>query len=74
MTIETDLRNSVRENIIRLRDMGSYRGRRHAMGLPVRGQRTRSQVCYGPASRVLLFANNQQITTARKLNKVVKAA
>ncbi|RDL41417.1 uncharacterized protein BP5553_01396 [Venustampulla echinocandica] len=43
MTIETDLRRKVRENIKRLRDMGSYRGRRHAMGLPVRGQRTRSQ-------------------------------
>lgn len=25
--------------------MGSYRGKRHAMGLPVRGQRTRTQVC-----------------------------
>ncbi|KAH8670402.1 40S ribosomal protein s13 [Tricladium varicosporioides] len=44
MTIETDLRRAVRENISRLRDMGSYRGRRHAMGLPVRGQRTRSQI------------------------------
>ncbi|KAG9239983.1 hypothetical protein BJ878DRAFT_431273, partial [Calycina marina] len=44
MTIETDLRQSVQGNIIRLRDMGSYRGRRHAMGLPVRGQRTRSQI------------------------------
>jgi len=27
-----------------LRDMGSYRGRRHAMGLPVRGQKTRTQI------------------------------
>ncbi|CAG8957019.1 hypothetical protein HYFRA_00012499 [Hymenoscyphus fraxineus] len=44
MTIETDLRKKVRENIARLKDMGSYRGRRHAMGLPVRGQRTRSQI------------------------------
>ncbi len=47
MTIETDLRRKLRDNIRRLRDMGSYRGRRHAMGLPVRGQRTRSQVCFG---------------------------
>jgi small subunit ribosomal protein S13 len=45
MTIETDLRRKLRDNITRLRDMGSYRGRRHAMGLPVRGQRTRTQVC-----------------------------
>jgi hypothetical protein len=44
MTIENDLRRKLRDNIARLRDMGSYRGRRHAMGLPVRGQRTRSQV------------------------------
>ncbi|MCJ1484317.1 hypothetical protein MMC06_004486 [Schaereria dolodes] len=43
MNIENDLRRQVRENIKRLRDMGSYRGRRHAMGLPVRGQRTRTQ-------------------------------
>jgi CTP:molybdopterin cytidylyltransferase MocA len=45
LTIENDLRRKLRDNIRRLRDMGSYRGRRHAMGLPVRGQRTRSQVC-----------------------------
>jgi hypothetical protein len=44
MKIENDLRREVQENIRRLRDMGSYRGRRHAMGLPVRGQNTRSQV------------------------------
>ena len=44
MTIENDLRRKLQENIKRLRDMGSYRGRRHAMGLPVRGQRTRTQV------------------------------
>ncbi|MCJ1253119.1 hypothetical protein MMC24_000926 [Lignoscripta atroalba] len=43
MNIENDLRRQLRENIKRLRDMGSYRGRRHAMGLPVRGQRTRTQ-------------------------------
>lgn len=44
MTIENDLRRRIRDNIKRLRDMGSYRGRRHAMSLPVRGQRTRTQV------------------------------
>jgi len=43
MTIENDLRRKLRDNIKRLRDMGSYRGRRHALGLPVRGQRTRTQ-------------------------------
>ena len=44
MTIENDLRRQLRDNIRRLRDMGSYRGRRHALGLPVRGQQTRTQV------------------------------
>ncbi|KAK4500054.1 hypothetical protein PRZ48_008240 [Zasmidium cellare] len=44
MTLENDLRRQVQDNIKRLRDMGSYRGRRHAMGLPVRGQRTRTQI------------------------------
>ncbi|KAI1312849.1 hypothetical protein F5Y03DRAFT_390552 [Xylaria venustula] len=44
MTIENDARRIVQENIKRLRDMGTYRGRRHAMGLPVRGQNTRTQI------------------------------
>ncbi|KFY89041.1 hypothetical protein V500_05974, partial [Pseudogymnoascus sp. VKM F-4518 (FW-2643)] len=43
MTIENDAKRKMREDIRRLRDMGSYRGRRHAMGLPVRGQCTRTQ-------------------------------
>lgn len=34
----------MRADIDRLREMGSYRGRRHAMSLPVRGQRTRTQI------------------------------
>ncbi|EON97462.1 putative mitochondrial 37s ribosomal protein sws2 protein [Phaeoacremonium minimum UCRPA7] len=44
MTIENDARKLVQDNIKRLRDMGTYRGRRHAMGLPVRGQKTRNQI------------------------------
>ncbi|KAF3940215.1 hypothetical protein ABW19_dt0205309 [Dactylella cylindrospora] len=43
LTIENDLHKSIVDNIRRLRDMGTYRGRRHAMGLPVRGQNTRTQ-------------------------------
>lgn len=41
-TTEGDLRRTVLQNIQRLRDIGSYRGSRHAKGLPVRGQRTRT--------------------------------
>ena len=40
--IEGDLRTEVTENIKRLKEIGSYRGIRHVRGLPVRGQRTRS--------------------------------
>lgn len=40
--VEGDLRRLESMNIKRLMDIGSYRGRRHRMGLPVRGQRTRT--------------------------------
>jgi small subunit ribosomal protein S13 len=40
--IEGDLRREVAMNIKRLIENGSYRGRRHRAGLPVRGQRTRT--------------------------------
>jgi small subunit ribosomal protein S13 len=40
--VEGDLRREIAENIKRLIDIGCYRGRRHLAGLPVRGQRTRS--------------------------------
>jgi len=40
--IEGDLRRGVMMNIKRLKDIGSWRGIRHLRGLPVRGQRTRT--------------------------------
>jgi len=54
MRIESEARKEVRENIKRLRDIGAYRGRRHAMGYPVRGQNTKSG----------------QAKNARKLNRL----
>ncbi|EEH37819.2 30S ribosomal protein S13 [Paracoccidioides lutzii Pb01] len=44
MKIENDLRRQILNDIQRLKDIGTIRGRRHALGLPVRGQRTRSQI------------------------------
>ena len=41
-TIEGDLRREVSMNIKRLMDLGPWRGKRHRAGLPVRGQRTRT--------------------------------
>lgn len=40
--IEGDLRREIQQNIKRLMDIGCYRGIRHRRGLPVRGQRTRT--------------------------------
>jgi small subunit ribosomal protein S13 len=42
VTVEGDLRREVSMNIKRLMDLGCYRGLRHRRGLPVRGQRTRT--------------------------------
>ncbi len=42
LTIEGDLRREVSMNVKRLMDLGCYRGQRHRRGLPVRGQRTRT--------------------------------
>jgi small subunit ribosomal protein S13 len=42
MTVEGDLRREVSMNIKRLMDLGCYRGIRHRRGLPLRGQRTRT--------------------------------
>jgi small subunit ribosomal protein S13 len=42
LKVEGDLRKEVSQDIKRLIDIGCYRGMRHRKGLPVRGQRTRS--------------------------------
>ena len=42
LTIEGDLRREMSINIKRLMDLGCYRGMRHRRGLPLRGQRTRT--------------------------------
>ncbi len=41
-TIEGNLKRTVSANIKRLKDIGSYKGSRHSRGLPVRGQRTKT--------------------------------
>jgi len=40
--IEGDLKSEVSQNVKRLRDINAYRGIRHSRGLPVRGQRTKT--------------------------------
>jgi len=41
-TVEGELRSEVQMNIKRLMDIGSYRGIRHRLGLPLRGQKTKN--------------------------------
>lgn len=52
---EGDLRREVAMRIKRLRDIGCYRGKRHRSGLPVRGQRTRTnaRTRKGPRGKVI---------------------
>ena len=54
--LEGDLRTEVNGNIRRLRDIGSYRGMRHAKNLPARGQRTRSNARTKRGKRVTIGA------------------
>ncbi|RHZ81038.1 hypothetical protein Glove_126g29 [Diversispora epigaea] len=42
MKIESDLKREVKNNILHHRAIGTYKGKRHAMGYPVRGQKTRT--------------------------------
>lgn len=53
--VEGELRKEVQTNIKRLMDIKCYRGLRHMKGLPVRGQRTRTnaRTRKGPGSRIL---------------------
>src|SRR6202140_5965584 len=53
-TVEGDLRRETSMNIKRLMDLGCYRGVRHKKGLPVRGQRTRTnaRTRKGPAKAI----------------------
>jgi small subunit ribosomal protein S13 len=52
--VEGDLRRDIQQNIKRLMDIGCYRGLRHRKGLPVHGQRTRtnSRTRKGPSRSI----------------------
>ena len=54
MTVEGDLRRDIAMNIKRLQEIGCYRGIRHRKGLPVRGQKTKTnaRTCKGPRRTV----------------------
>jgi|SRR5579872_2213717 len=68
--IEGDLRSEIQNNIKRLREIGSYRGLRHAKGLPARGQRTRSNARTKRGKRVTIGAIKKEV--AAKMEAAAK--
>jgi small subunit ribosomal protein S13 len=58
--VEGDLRREVSMSIKRLVDMGSYRGQRHRRGLPIRGQRTRTNARTRKGPRKATVATNKK--------------
>jgi small subunit ribosomal protein S13 len=62
ITVEGDLRREVSMNIKRLIDLGCYRGQRHKRGLPVRGQRTRTNARTRKGPRRATIATNKKVT------------
>ena len=59
-TVEGDLRREVSMSIKRLMDLGCYRGLRHRKGLPVRGQRTRTNARTRKGPRKAAIASKAQ--------------
>lgn len=68
--MEGDLRVEVAANVKRLKEIGSYRGMRHAKNLPVRGQRTRSNARTKRGKRVTIGAIKKEV--AQKMGLIVK--
>lgn len=66
--VEGDLRQEIKDNIARLKRIGSYRGKRHAANLPVRGQRTRTNARTKRGKRVTIGALKKEV-----LAKIEKA-
>jgi small subunit ribosomal protein S13 len=58
-TVEGDLRREVSMSVKRLMDLGCYRGTRHRRGLPVRGQRTRTNARTRKGPRKAVRATNK---------------
>jgi len=63
-TVEGDLRRETSMNIKRLMDLGCYRGVRHKKGLPVRGQRTRTNARTRKGPRKAVRLTKSATTTA----------
>ncbi len=66
LKVEGDLRRDISQNIKRLMEIGSYRGMRHKKGLPVRGQRTRTNARTRKGPKRNMMAMVKKADTAKK--------
>ena len=71
--VEGYLREAINDNIKRLRDIGSYRGIRHVRGLPVDGQRTKSNARTKRGKRKTVGALKKEMWTKLEQNKTAEA-
>ncbi|MEK7091147.1 MAG: 30S ribosomal protein S13 [Patescibacteria group bacterium] len=67
--VEGDLRKTIQQNISRLKEIGSYRGHRHVKGLPVRGQRTRTNARTKRGKRMTIGALKKETLATKEEKK-----
>lgn len=72
LKVEGDLRKEVRQNIARLKEIGSYRGQRHNKSLPARGQRTRTNARTKRGKRVTIGALKKDLLAKVEAAKTEK--
>lgn len=72
--VEGDLREEVAESIKRLKEIGSYRGLRHSRGLPVRGQRTKSNARTKRGKRKTIGALKKEVWAKMEQQKGTAAS
>ncbi len=72
--VEGVLKREVTQNIARLKSIGSYRGLRHTMGLPSRGQRTRSNARTKRGRRVTVGAMRKELAAKLEESKKKREA
>lgn len=60
--VEGELKQQINKNIRRLKDIKCYRGMRHKLGLPVRGQRTRTNAVTRKGKNIAVGGLNPKIT------------
>lgn len=72
--VEGDLRQEIAQNIKRLEEIGSYRGLRHRKGLPVRGQRTRSNARTRRGKRKTIGAVKKEVLAKMGVKQVSKGS